>query len=181
MALTEAIEDIDIAFRQLEFSIKLLSYCEAGKIDPAEFDTDHLVALHNGDLHFPTQNFTDRASIERAAGTSVLIAASASAIALNRGFEVAEIEADPTAGDNVVRIRTLIYMVRCAFAHDIAAPLWEVRGKYRQTLNVEIEGQPLALDLATLDGQPFEIDAIGGYVTWYGVYRMAVARLGSLV
>ena len=36
--MREAVEDVEIGFRQLEFAIKLLSYCELGKINPAEFE-----------------------------------------------------------------------------------------------------------------------------------------------
>jgi len=43
--MREAIEDVDIGFRQLEFAIKLLSFCELGKINPCEFDSDHVVQL----------------------------------------------------------------------------------------------------------------------------------------
>ncbi|GAB6269292.1 MAG: hypothetical protein STSR0002_20340 [Smithella sp.] len=50
MNLSEALEDVEIAFRQLEFAIKLRSYCELGNIRPQEFDTDHTVILENGNV-----------------------------------------------------------------------------------------------------------------------------------
>jgi hypothetical protein len=79
MNIGEALEDVEIGFRQLEFAIKLLSYCELGNIRPADFDTDHLVMLEDGSLKFPRGKFNtgDRSgwkspvdrlgSIERAA------------------------------------------------------------------------------------------------------------------
>ena len=45
MNLDEALQDVEIAFWQLEFSIKLLMFCELKKLDPSEFDTNHLVKL----------------------------------------------------------------------------------------------------------------------------------------
>jgi hypothetical protein len=39
MEIHEALEDIEITFRQLEFAVKLLSFCECGNIDPNKFDT----------------------------------------------------------------------------------------------------------------------------------------------
>ena len=45
MLIQDALDDVDIAFRQLEFAIKLLSFCELGNIKPSDFDTDHIVFL----------------------------------------------------------------------------------------------------------------------------------------
>jgi hypothetical protein len=53
MTCQDAVEDVQIAFRQLEFSMKLLSFCELGKLTAADFGTDHIVRLDDGDLHFP--------------------------------------------------------------------------------------------------------------------------------
>jgi hypothetical protein len=65
MEFQEALEDIEIAFRQLEFAIKLLSFCELSSINPADFDTDHVVLLEGGNLHFPTGQFSDQDSLNR--------------------------------------------------------------------------------------------------------------------
>lgn len=172
--MQDALDDLDIAFRQLEFTIKLLSYCELGHINPADFDTDHLVALGDERLHFPSGNFPDRISLERAAGTSVLIAMSASALVLDDAFTAFGMKPNAEAADNVGQLRALVYMVRCAYAHGIAAPLWEVRGKYLRNLAIDLNGVPLSLDLRPLNGQPFHIDQIGGYANWY---RMRNASL----
>jgi hypothetical protein len=117
----DALTDLDLAFRQLEFTIKLLSFCELGQIDPSEFDTDHFVELGNERLHFPSGKFCDPISIVRAAGTSVLIAMSASALVLDDAFNAFRILPKPEAVDNDGQIRALVYMVRCAYAHGIAA------------------------------------------------------------
>jgi hypothetical protein len=75
MTRDEALIDVDIAFRQLEFSIKLLSYCELGLINPSDFDTDHIVDLGPERLRFPSGKFSDQASLEQAAGTSLFAGA----------------------------------------------------------------------------------------------------------
>jgi hypothetical protein len=63
-------------------------------------------------------------------------------------------------------------MVRCAQAHGLADPRWEVRGRYRRILEIDIDGERLTLDFTSLDGQPFVIDQIGGYEMWYRIYAM---------
>lgn len=166
MNIHEALQDVEIAFWQLEFSIKLLTFCELKKLDPSEFDTDHLVKLEEGNLHFPSGHFSDSDNIIRAANVSVALAFGASALALDKAFETAEIPPDPESDNNVARIRTLIYMVRCAYAHGIAEPRWEIRGNYRRAMSVELEGIITHLDLKKLDGKVFDFKHIGGHSNW---------------
>ena len=57
MTLDEALTDVKIAFLQVEFSIKFLSYCELEKISLAEFDTEQIVLLEHDNLRIPPGNF----------------------------------------------------------------------------------------------------------------------------
>jgi hypothetical protein len=158
MEIREALEDVEIAFRQLEFAIKLLSFCELGNISPKEFDADQIVYLDDGNLHFPTGHFNDADSLNRAASISVLMAFSASVCILDNAFEAIGVTRDPEATDHVGKLRALIYMVRCAQAHRIADPHWEARGKFARTITVDLGGTELSLDLKALHGQRFHID-----------------------
>ena len=166
MNLHEALQDVEIAFWQLEFSIKLLNFCELKKLDPSEFDTDHTVKLEEGNLIFPVGHFSDQDNIIRAASVSVALAFGASALALDKAFEIAQIPPDPEFNNNVGRIRTLIYLVRCAYAHGIAEPRWEVRGKYRRAMSIELEGIVTHIDLENLAGKFFDFPQIGGHSNW---------------
>jgi hypothetical protein len=174
--LTETLNELSIAFQQLEFAVRLLSYCELGFIKPSDFDTDHLTQLPNGNLHFASGQFSDESAINHAASVNVIMAFGTSVLVLDQAFEAFGIIPDPQGSDNVTRLRTLVYMVRCAFAHRIADPRWEVRGKYRQTLSFELFGETVSLDLAALNGAGFDIDMIGGYVGWYEIHRLARER-----
>jgi hypothetical protein len=177
--LKNALDDVDIAFRQLEFAIKLLSFCELGNIKPSEFDTNHVVLLGSVRLNFPRGKFNDPDSIIKAAGTSVLIAFSASVLVLDDAFQAAGMKADPEAVGNDGQLRALIYMVRCAYAHGIADPRWEVRRKYCRTLSVKLGNTSISLDLSTLHGENFVVDQLGGYANWYRI-RDAAVRLHSI-
>jgi hypothetical protein len=178
MSIKEALEDAEIAFRQLEFSIKLLSFCEMGNINPSAFDTHHLIALKGGNISLPPGNFSDQDSLVRAANIGVVITFGASVLALDQAFEAAGIKPDPASTADTVRLRTLVYMVRCAHAHAFAAPAWEVRGTYRRSLAVNLGTRSITVDLPTLHGQPFDIDQhLGGYPAWYLIRDEAVAAL----
>ncbi len=177
MTVKDALEDVEIAFRQLEFAIKLLSFCELGNITPSDFDTDHIVFLGRETLNFPSGKFSDPESIIKAAGTSVLIAFSASVLVLDDAFHAAGIKPDPDAVEDDGQLRTLIYMARCAYAHGIATPRWEVRGKYCRTLSVNLGSTTMPLDLRTLHGQDFVVDQLGGYANWYRIHDAALRLL----
>lgn len=177
MNLHEALQDVEIAFLQLEFSIKLLTFCELKKLDPSEFDTDLRVKLEERNLNFPSGHFSNFDNIIRAAKVSVALAFGASALALDKAFETAEIPPDPESDNNVARIRTLIYMVRCAYAHSIAEPRWEVREKYRRAMSIELEGIITYLDLEKLDGEVFDFEHIGGHSNWYRIRDAAMQVL----
>jgi hypothetical protein len=180
MGIRDALEDVEIGFRQLEFTIKLLSFCELGNISPSAFDTDHLVQLEQGNLKFPSRHFSTADDLNRAASISVVIAFSASILVLDQAFDAAGVKANPDATDNIGQLRLLVHMVRCAHAHRIADPHWEVRGKYARTLSVDVDGVTISLDLRSLHGQAFDIDRhLGGYVNWYRIRNAVVQTLST--
>ena len=180
MTLREALTDVEIVFLQLEFAIKLLSFCELGKIDPSAFDSDHFVKLEDGNLHFPSGHFSDAGNLTRAASVHVSLAFGASALALDKAFEVAKITCDPESNDNICRLRALIHMVRCAYAHGIAEPRWMALGKFRRAIVVDLDGCQIRLDLQTLDGKDFEFEQIGGHRNWYRIRDVSVRVLSGL-
>ena len=122
MTLDEALTDVNIAFLQVEFAIKLLSYCELGKISLAEFDAEQIVLLEHDNLRVPPGNFRILEHVIRAASVTVSSALGASALVLNKAWEVAGIHPDPQSANGAVKLRTLVYMVRCAYAHGLADP-----------------------------------------------------------
>ena len=52
----------------------------------------------------------------------------------------------------------LVYMLRCAPAHDISEPQWDIRGRFRRIFTV----RAVTVDLTNLDGQAFDFAHIGG-------------------
>jgi hypothetical protein len=177
--MREAIEDVEIGFRQLEFAIKLLSYVELGKVNPAEFDTDHLVQLGTGNLHFPSGNFQSSDALVRSAQINVVIAFSATTLALDQAFDAIGMKHHFLATDDDGKLRLLVYIVRCAYAHGFANPRWHVTNKNAGVLAVNVEGRTITLDLPHLHGKAFEIKQIGGYENWYRI-RNASRRLFSV-
>ena len=175
MTLEEALSDVKISFLQVEFSIKLLSYCKLEKINPADFDTNHIVHLEQGDLSFPPRHFRRLEDIISAASVTVSSALGTSVLTLDKAWEIAGIYPDLQSADERVKLRTLVYMVRCAYAHGVADPKWKVRGDFRQVLKVDLPSVSLTLDLRELDGQGFNFDVLGGHAQWFDICNASIA------
>jgi len=154
------------------------SNIEFGKINPTDFDSDQIVQLNTGNLHFPSINFQTRDALIRAASINVIMAFSTTTLVLDQAFDAIEMKHNFQATDDAGKLRLLVYMVRCAYAHGIAYPRWNVTNKKARVLTVNVEGQTITLDLPRLHGQVFNVSNIGGYENWYRI-RDAAQRLFS--
>ena len=181
-ALKEALEDEEIAFRQIGFAIKLLFYCELGKICPSEFDGyDCVVSLEQGTIGFSPGNFSDADKINKTAAISVLLAFAGSALGLDQACEAAGIKPCPESRCQRTKLRTLVYIIRCAFAHSLAAPKWEIKGKYKVEMTFELAREKITIDLGKLDGEHFDFPQIGGHHIWFEIRHYLVLGLRKIV
>ena len=70
-----------------------------------------------------------------------------------------------------------MYMIRCAFAHDMMHPRWEARGPaFARPLRINLPSAPLTVDMVKLHGQSFEDGHIDS-IEIYFVIRSEVERL----
>jgi|GEM_PF-1988536 hypothetical protein len=170
--------DVDIAFLQLEFAIRLLSFCDLGKIDPDYFDLPHTTELKEGNIHFPSGNFKNKNDLIAAASITVNLALAATALALDEAFSAKGITRDPMALDNNSQTRILIYMIRNAYAHGISDPRWEVKSSYQREINIRLnEYNSIHLDLRERNGQPFRFEQLGGHANWLLLKDLATGIL----
>ncbi len=164
---TDALADVNYAFRHLEFAIRLMCYCESGHLDLANLDTDVSILFERENVGFPSGTFSTIEAVVPAAQALVGMAFGTSAMVLDAAFEVTGFKKNPHSLKPEDELRTLVYMVRCAFAHNPALPQWEARGeKYARMLSLSVGDMALTIDLASLHGQTFEYDHIGGFASW---------------
>ncbi len=64
-------------------------------------------------------------------------------------------------------LRAIIYMIRCAFAHEPTSPKWLVKQKYRRAFRINEIG--LEADFSKLNGQVASHDHYGG---WGGLFKL---------
>lgn len=164
------------AFLQLEFAIKLMSYVELNKVDKATFDTDTVVLLSRDSLSFSESSFNSYDDLILAAQNNYQIALGFSAITLESALQDAGLHNNPSDVSPRGQLRTLVYMIRNAFAHDMMIPRWDVKPKYQRVLNVTLASHTVCVDLRVLNGKPFDDGDIGGIGTYYEI-RDAVLNL----
>jgi hypothetical protein len=175
-----AIVDVEEAFLQLEFAIKLMCYCEFDHLDRAAFDTDVVLRLETKNVRFPTGNFATYESVIVASHRQVSISFGVSAIALDAAYEATGVGKNLKMRSPVDDLRILVFMVRNAFAHNMAFPCWKVRGEdYARPFSLPLDGSSATVDLSTRDGEIFDYSHIGGFDQWFKIKKAVIDVVGA--
>jgi hypothetical protein len=77
------------------------------------------------------------------------------------------------------QVRALIYMVRCAFAHNMVQPTWNVHPKYRKTIEFRALDEDIRVDLMDLNEKPFQMDQIGGHDIYWELKNQVLEMLST--
>ncbi len=163
------IERIDQAFLQLEFAIKLMNYVELGRLNKDEFDRDTLIELERKNIRFGDNTFHTYDELKNAAINNYLITLGMSAIALETSLQDAGINNNYADFSSKGQLRALVYMIRCAFAHDMMTPCWKVDHCYQRIIELHLGVGKISIDLRELNGMAFEDRHIGGIETYYEI------------
>ena len=175
--MLEPKERIRFAFLQLEFSIKLFCHFERGEVDKDSFDRQTTIRLPGGDLSFPHSAFHTYRDLVLASQNVYSTTLGLSAVALDTALSDGGIRNDPTDLSERGQLRSFIYMVRCAFAHDLMHPKWEARGQYARTYQLNLGAHSLSVDMAALNGRPLELEDFGGMLSYLAMKDAVLAWL----
>jgi hypothetical protein len=170
---SELIQDAELSFKLLEFSIRTMCYAELGKIDTVLFGQDLQINLEEENLLYRQGEFSDFGKIILASKMSIGAAFAATAISLDCVLEKYRSE-----NQNIETIKKLIQAVRNAFSHGIANPVWYVKPHKREILDLNFICAP-TIDLGALNGNTFKSSDIGGYAAWYRAKTYVLTELGA--
>jgi hypothetical protein len=159
-------QDIECAFRVLEFAIRTMCYFEVGKVDIASFGSDIGILLEQENAGFSDDYFLSMDNAVIVSHMNVGAAFGTTAIALAKLFEKARARRDFSSDEATYSLWCLVYAIRNAFAHEIGNPRWVVKEKYRRKLRIALGNGEIEVDLAKLNGQNFDYDHIGGFANW---------------
>ena len=167
------------AFLQLEFSIKLSRLFENREIDKESFDSEMLVSSPEGRLFFPQSSFNTYEDLILASQNVYSTSLGLSAIALEKAYVDAGILNDPSDRTPKGDLRSFVYMLRCAFAHDLMYPKWKAKSSYARVFNLDLGELSRAVDVAALNGSHLELSDFGGMRTYLAIKDMVLTWLGS--
>ena len=168
-----AIQDVNQSFLQLEFSVKMMLYAEKGLIDLEKFDTDLLILEQENDFLYQPY-FMNKDFVILASQINVSSAFGISAIVLNDAFVQAKIDNKPDSNLEDDQIRTFVYMVRCAFAHNFAKPTWQIKKCNQKRYILNFKNSKLDINLSGLDGKEFDYKQIGGLTFWHNIKNRSI-------
>lgn len=168
----EILKNIDQAFLQLEYAIKLLNYMELRTIDKDEFDTNIVITGKKENISFNHSAFNTYDDLILGAENNVLITVGFTCIVLDTSLQSIGIKPNHSDRSSDGMLRNLIYMIRCAYAHDMMHPKWEVRGNYAQPLEIQLKSDTLKVDLSKKHSQLFNIEDIGGYENYFHIKEL---------
>lgn len=163
------LRDIEQAFLQLTFSIKLLAFFELKNIDKEIFDMCLTIPGKQDNVLYKKDTFKTYNDLIHAATNNYNITLGFTAITLESSLQAANIPNNPDDKSPEGMLRTLVYMIRCAYAHDLMHPKWSVKKKYRHELEIPLQNETFILDLAEKNAQPFDIKDIGGHVNYFNL------------
>jgi hypothetical protein len=172
-------EKIEQAFLQLSFAIKLLTYIELKKIDQSDFDGETTILLKRRNINLPANTFKTYDDLMFAAENTFNITLGATSIIMDESLTSCGIKnsyADQTPRG---QIRSLIYMIRCAFAHNMVQPTWNVYPKYRKLIEFTALEENIRIDLAELNGYPFQMDHIGGHDVYWELKNKVLEMIST--
>ena len=173
VVVNNLIEDAELAFKLLEYSIRNMCYAELGKVDADIFGQDLQLNLDEENVSYSSGEFNDQDNIVRTSQMAVSTAFGATAICLDCILEKVD-----TENNELKTIKSLISATRNAFSHGIAAPEWFVKPHNFEVLDLSfVDG--IEVSLETLNGLPFDYSQIGGLAVWYRIKSYIISSVSN--
>jgi len=168
-------ERIYQAFLHLQFAIKLFCFFENGHVQKEQFDCVTEIQTAGELLQYPQGAFHTDQDLILAAQNVYSTALGVCAIALESALQDYGVMNDPQDMSEKGALRSFVYQIRNAFAHDAMFPRWSVKGAYQRVFDLRRFGIPILIDLSQLDGESLELEQFGG-MRGFETLRDAVLR-----
>jgi len=172
--IEHTIDNVNDAFRLLEFSIRVSNYFELDKVDIELFGCDSLIRLERKNVSFNDSYFASKKSALRTAEIAIGASFGVSAIVLDDLCEATCKQRTPKSDAEFFLIWSVVYAVRNTFAHGMANPLWRVYPKYQRKITLHLAAQTTTINLAELNGRQFDYSHIGGFANWFDLKNRAL-------
>lgn len=170
-----------VALEHLAFVFNLFAACNSSTISPDTFPEELVLQMSGGKINIK-RTYTP-SEIQGWSWNLLLSSLAITAQALDRAFidafGVRPLDRrPPPVLDELTDVEaawTMIYMIRCAFAHNPFNPRWECRGAY--VGRFQVRALQLTLDTTDLHGKRLKQEDFGGFPGYLEVLRFCVRQL----
>jgi hypothetical protein len=161
-------DHLETAFLQLSFSLKLWHFLHEHPFNKDDFDIDLTTGVAEDWAILSSNEFKSYDDIILAAENNISITWGIAALTLWEAIrECNHLEAKDLRplSSRKHSIASLVYMIRCCFAHGSARPTWCIKPKFRLQYKVGNK----SIDLSNVEnGKPFDWQDVGGRETlWH--------------
>ena len=171
----DSVEKVNQAFLQLSYCLKNMCYFEMTKVDKNLFDCD--THFNFSSIILPASEFKTYDDLILASQNNVMICLGFTTIVLD--FVVND--ASLRLSQNTKNLVDLLHMIRCAFAHDMIEPKWNItKSQYNRPIEISLVNSKVNIDLTSKNGEPFKIEDIGGYENYYKMKDEIIKLLTKL-
>jgi hypothetical protein len=164
------------AFLYLQFTVKLFRYFEMGMVRKEVFDCAIEIPMPGEPLRLEANTYHTYNDLVLAAQNVYSSALGVCAIALESALNDFGVANNPLDASPSGQLRSFVYQVRNAFAHDAMTPSWSAKGPYGRTYDLRTCGIAEPVNLQALNGQALELEQFGG-MRGFEALRDAVLRL----
>ena len=148
---------------QYIFNLKLFEYATKDQIDVEKFDSK-IEFESDGSIFSLKENMFGSEGIINAAANNVLLSLGTLFITVDTYLSDLGFSNDPNNMTELGMYRSLMYMLRSAFAHNMLMPKWNVQGPYAKLkFDIDLGHSKITGDLSELDGKIFNEKDIGGH------------------
>lgn len=150
---------LDSAIKQFEFSLKLWHYLQEYPIQLKDFDIPLTIEEGASRIVMSEGTFTGYGELIVASENITSMCFGSIAIVLWKAIQHADYVLPKSITQEKDELASLVYMIRCAFAHDMAKPRWNIKKeKYNRKYRI---GSHI-ISLIEKDGKIFSYQDIGG-------------------
>jgi len=168
--ITTAQDMIGNAYAMVTLALRFCEGCEAGIIKPEFCNRQIKIDTGGPGLTLSPQTFTTEKLID-VSYNLFLGAIGLTAIIVDQALDQKYGRKDPLDQSNLGSIRSIIYQIRNAFAHEPQNPSWLIRGDYLRIYEIDIKGLNLTFDAQSLNGKKLVPKHYGGFEGYFAMLK----------
>lgn len=173
----EELNEIDLSIESLKLSLRLSNAINKNAIDLDVLRKGMILDNVNG-VVIPKENNLTKDDIYQDANNLQVSALGTCILCLDKTLDLFVMK-NPKSEKNFDKIRSIIYQVRNAYAHNPFKPIWHSKPAYLKEYQINIYNSKSSIDLTSMNGKNFAIEDIGGFTNLFNIIEICREFIAS--